>query len=344
MKKLTLHYWEIPHVYLRLTPAFWTEFLQIRIKNKDSWRLLEKKFKIERKALFNYRNSGARTKKYLTLRNLQKILEYMDKKNAVYLRQIEQKNLVCEIRYGHRGKVISNPRLPIDFDDPNWAKIAGAILTDGCVQKDGKVYFINKNLLLIKKLIALINQTVGEFDSPIQKFKRGKNYWYRVQFPKYLGQVLINGLNWKAGNKVMENTPIPEYITNLHTGDAKGRRYLASFLRWAFTCDGWVNTYANSIGISFNVDVTNLPESMVKAHENAPNLLLGIRKCLLNSGVKVGNPHFMNLRQRMDGVSAKWCIEFQSKTSLKVFYYDIGFEQENKTTKLRNIVKQFGGG
>lgn len=339
MKKIILHFWEIPDVYLRLNEDFWTEFVQIKNKNKDSWRGLEKKLKIDRKQFFNHRKKAPKIKKYLSLRNLQKLINYMGKETNQYLQKVERDAQICEIRYGHRGKVIHNPRFPIDFSDPNWAKIAGAILTDGSVQKDGKTYFINKNLPLIKKLIPLINQVIGDFESPVKKFTRGKNFWYRVQFPKYLGQVLINGLNWKAGNKVIENTSIPEFMLELSSDDPKDRQYLAFFLKWVFTCDGWVNRYAKSVGISFNRDVSNLPKHSIKKHKNAPKLLLGIRKCLLNYGVNVSNPHFMNLRYRTDGISAKWCIEFQSKKALSIFYEGVGFEQKNKTIKLQNIVK-----
>ncbi|MBN1170040.1 hypothetical protein JXA56_03370 [Candidatus Micrarchaeota archaeon] len=151
---------------------------------------------------------------------------------------------------------------------------------------------------------------------------------------------MINGLNWKAGNKVIENAEVPEFILNMQYDDLKERQYPFYFLKWVFTCDGYVNSYSKAVGISFNRDITNLSNNSIKKHENAPKLLLNTRQCLINYCIKVSNPHFMNLRYRTDGISLKWRIEFQSKGALNMFYNDVGVELNNKTIKPEKIIKR----
>jgi len=335
MKNLLFHFWQLENVYLRVKPIFWNEFNSIRIIKNDSWRSLSKKLHIIRSSFLNYRFDHKKNRRYMSLESITKLINYCKEVNPkISLEWLENEKIIDEIRYGHLGKKIKNPKFPFNFLHINWAKIMGSLVTDGCVQKDGKTYFINKDLRLIRYFVIIIKNTIGDFQIKIVKFKRGKNFWYRITLPKLLGISLIKGLNWMGGNKVKNDISLPSFIKKLDPTKNQEKKYLSTFLRWVFTCDGWVNGYSKSIGISFNVDVSNLPNKLIKNVENAPRLLKDIKNCLEKLEIYVGKPHFMSLRERKDGISAKWNIEFYSKKSLNLFCDTIGFKTPEKLNKL----------
>jgi len=338
--KMMLHALDIKGLYFRFKPEFWKEIKKARINAGDYWNEVACKLGVGVDHMKDIRS----TEKYpygqkaVSLELLFRILAY-SRENGVRI-NIENQKLISAVRYGHRGKWVRGPQFPLDLLDKRWAGILGACITDGHLQPDGKVYFINANRGLAESVIELVKGAIGDMDIKLSTKRRENKVWYVVVFPKLLGQVLIRNFGMKPGNKVKNNIPLPAFLKNLDATQSCYKLFLSEFLKWTFSCDGWVNASSHTIGICFNRDVTNLSTSFIRNSNYASQLLLDIKGVLAVMGIRTSKPYFMGVKVRKNGrLSAKWRIEIHNREGLTLFAGLIGFVIDEKSAKLESILK-----
>ena len=141
---IVIHFWEIDNLFVKMKPEFWSEINNKLKEYGYSWSKLIKETKICKSTLRYYKNG----KTFANIKILKKLVNHLsniDSKFNFY--NIENPKFIESIKYGNGGFIINEPKLPINLLEVGWAKIIGALLTDGCVQKSGKTYFINRSCL-----------------------------------------------------------------------------------------------------------------------------------------------------------------------------------------------------
>ena len=334
MTGIVIHFWEIDNLCLKMKSGFWEESNSILKEHRYSWNRLLRETKICKSTL-RYNK-----KTFINIKTLRKIINFLSKIDSNFnFYYIENNRFIEKMKYGKGGFVITEPKIPINLLDIGWAKIIGALLTDGCIQKNGKTYFINKNKLLMDKLIEVACETLGYFQPTVKKKRRMDKEWFVVILPRLIGVILIKFAKIKGGNKVKNNVSIPDFINNLDVN--KHRLYLYEFLSWMFSCDGYVSPSNYSIGINFNRDLMDIEQKDWKNASSAPQLLKDTINILRLFNFKINGPYFIEVKQRKDNsYTSKWRFEISGKQSLAIFKNEIGFVLLEKEEKLNSIFEK----
>jgi len=335
MTGIVIHFWEIDNLSLKMKPEFWEESNSILKEHNYSWNRLLKETDICKSTL-RYNK-----KAFINIKTLKKVITFLSKIDSKFNFYYIENKFIEKMKYGKGGFVINEPKIPINLLEIGWAKIIGALLTDGCIQRNGKTYFINKNKFLMDKLIEITYDLIGNFNPKITKKRKENKEWFVVILPRLIGAVLIKFAKIKGGSKVKNNVSIPDFINNLDVNEYQHRLYLYEFLSWMFSCDGYVSPSNYAIGINFNRDLTDIELKDWKNASSAPQLLKDTINILRLFNFKINGPYFIEVKQRKDNsYTSKWRFEISGKQSLAMFKNEIGFASTEKKEKLNSIFEE----
>lgn len=332
---MIVHLWETENVFIQFKREFWQLLLKIIKKNKLSWNSIYRKTGLKKSTIQHYRSN----KRYADVKILLKLFRVFKNLDSTFdLNNIES-IYIEKFKYGHLGRIIESPKLPFNLLNLNWARIIGALLTDGCIQNNYKTYFISKRKVLIKKVIKNCQEVLGNFKFRISKKYKGDKHWFVVILPKIVGYVLSKFAKIKRGNKIMSNVSFPRFVLNLSLKDQFSKRYICEMLSWVFSCDGYVSVSNYSIGINFNRDITKINRKSWGSFKYAPALLKNVLSYAKRLGFSTNGPYFIQTKKRKDGgYSVKWRFEISGKKSLQKFKDEIGFVIPQKTRKVDRIL------
>jgi hypothetical protein len=228
------------------------------------------------------------------------------------------------VRIGGHQSEIKNPKIPFNFNSVDGAKIIAACLHDGGIKTKSLIFFYtNKNKEKRKEIFNSVKNVFGEnlvdnTDSEI------------VEFFNIVGIVLIFGIGLKAGQKVINNPHIPQFIL-------KNKKIIPFYLSQAFDDDGCVCKGKNKF-ISITSNTANEKNPLIS------NLLLDIKKLLEIIGIHSQNVVKSKARPKNFHdkiyISQEWKLSIRNIYSLIKFKKNVNFELYHKKQDLNEIIEK----
>lgn len=319
--KQFLHFWELKGSYLLVKNSFWERI----IKNK-------KKF-----------SNITNIKNYLKQYNSKKGFQYIPLNKLLYLIKIsnfditliEKNNLVKGIKSGETGKPIFNLKFPLDFISEEWASVIGGLLSEGYVSNRKGISFWNKNYKMVYKFNKFMN-IILKTTSKIG-WREDVDAYY-IRYPQIVAEILIVGLGFKTGKKIINNPEIPELYKNLDCYDEKNKLFIGRLLSWLFSGDGGIylfrdcnNRIQRGIEIGFS-----------GPYENKPSKLLEDTYSLLKKmGIKPQMMVQKRNKKRKEFYGYHWRFFIKGKENFELFKKYVNFEQIEKRKILNKAIKSY---
>ncbi|MBM3200333.1 hypothetical protein FJZ53_05325 [Candidatus Woesearchaeota archaeon] len=120
------------------------------------------------------------------------------------------KTSITELK-GQNGHGIKNPKLPINFNNKEGARIIASLYGDGGVcGNTNRPLYSNKQKVLIKTVLSCINNVIGKVYYSSQSTRGCTD----VIFPPILG-FIYEKVGYKAGNKIKTQNTIPPFVYHL---------------------------------------------------------------------------------------------------------------------------------
>lgn len=312
-----VHLWDLPanKIYITLNDKFKYNLF----KGIANLKEFSKIHKINYKTLLGYRYSN---KQRISLKLIWKLLDVINDKKKIISKQDVENNTT--IIGGHQSYII-NPKLPFNFNNTHGAKFIASILHDGGIKKNHLIpFYSNFNVDKKKEVYNTINKIFGKI----------RDYDFSLDLIEYvnlIGISLVYGLGMKAGNKVLNNPSIPEFIFKLD------KRSISAYLQQAYDDDGCVckGKRKNNKMVSITCNTGN------KLEPPFPNLLFGVKRLLKILNVNAQEIHKSKNKfiKKRGYLSQEWKINVTGLYSLKKFKRLINFNIDYKKEDLDFIIK-----
>ena len=212
----------------------------------------------------------------------------------------------------------------MNFNEKEGAQIISAFLFDGGIVHDLRPFYTNNNEFLISRVIKNVSTVVGhtEFN------KRTDDENIRVEFPKILGHILVDGLGMIPGSKVIRNTPIPSFI--LHSKLS----IIRVFLQQAFDDEGSVHLGRSGRSVQL---------SQHNSKTEPPVRLLQLKELVEKFNIPVNGPHgpVKAHKTKKGYISYGWVIQISNLSDIYNFAKKINFGLPNKRNKLRELLDSY---
>jgi hypothetical protein len=327
------HFWQLSKkCYFWLKQDFWNKVELIKKENFKSWGEFSNKLTIPSGALVSYYAQKTRSTKaqFIPLERLIKISELC----KIHLQETE--NYIIFSKYGLNGGTLKM-QFPIDFLKPEMAGLIGALLSEGHMSEDLDLTFWNKDKEVINKFILLL-----EHISPKAYSLLERNNAYRCFMPAIIADILIRGLNFHKGNKIVVNPGIPDFYMQLDISNIEYKQAVCSLLSWLFTGDGWISLFKDHLGqthrhmgIGFSV----------LANDKPPKLLSDTRILIKKLGI---NPQVIHkdlkikyYRKNKEYITESWKFFIHGKENFELFDKLISFQDSRRQKILQESIKSF---
>lgn len=222
-----------------------------------------------------------------------------------------------------RGKGISWPKLPFNFNGRDGGKFVAAVLGDGTFDRSFEVSYFNWCTLKLGEVISASRSIFGE----VALIFRNKT---RVTFPAIVGKLLYV-LGLRPGRKTVTNPSIPQFIMN---GNEKCK---IGFLKQISDDEGSAQINPpNSYSIRYEFALEIPYEKFYEKEKYVPRLLIDLCRLVKNLGFITtriyGGRIYKGRKKPRFAIS--WAFDIQGKTSLERFAKDVGFRIDKKRQKL----------
>jgi len=192
--------------------------------------------------------------------------------------------------------------------NPDFAKILGYYLGDGCYEID-RITFFEQRKEVAKFYKALMEKVFGI--EARYTFRESKNYHQLRVYSRIISQLFKHIFNEQ--NKTL-NQKMPEIILK------SSNQSLAAFLSGFFDAEGYVSSQRIGLGINNKI------------------LAKQLQLCLLRFGIISSLWEYDN-RKNPYSNNIRYTISIDDGTSVKRFCEQIGFNSSEKQNKLKNILK-----
>lgn len=193
---------EDKRVYVILKNLYLQKILIDLRKFGDNIKDISKNSKIKYsllKSLFNNQQ------KAIKLKDIYKICTFLKKNKLDYLLQLNKN--ILELR-GQNGHGIKKPKLSINFNNKEGARVISSLYGDGGIEKNyNRVLYSNKSKELRNSLLKNINKIIGKTYYSSQEDRGCTNF----TFPPILG-FIYEKIGYKPGNKLEIQQVVPEFI------------------------------------------------------------------------------------------------------------------------------------
>lgn len=248
--------------------------------------------------------------------------------------------------------MIKFPKLPVNFSEPEWGVLVGAVRSEGTLHEDKNGLLItNANLEYMEKLKNSIDGLIGQVNLEIKQLSKiphnGTQKAYYLSLPFIFSDILMRGLKLEPGNKVLVDASLPNLYMSISGENLSQIKIVATMLRWLFSGDGWITVFKDHlgqthrvIGIAFSKRVSN------PADKRPPKLLLQTVYLLKKFfGIKVNGPYLDRVRSyttpRGKRTTAQWKIFIRGYNNLKKFHENIGFVEGWRNELLRSALNSY---
>jgi len=317
--------WDLPlkNVYVKLKSDFRKNLIN-NVKNKSK---LSKECNIPYHVIkgFVYRNRS------ISLETLKKLVLFLSPNDV----QTVEKNIEILVPKT-AGKGIVSPKLPFNFCSESGAILISSLLHDGGIDKNKNSSYFNLDLKIRKKVLNAAEDIFGNFNSKVHDIKGT-----RLRFPRIVTHILVDCLKLRYGNKVYNDSVIPEFIFS------SPHKIRSAFLRQSFDDDGYV--HKNGIYLVAVKDFTGISTSRLKLIKRqrmikfAPSILKIDKRMLETLGIKVSG---IQIEERNIIKNSKlekrlvWKLSL-TKENIEKFYKKIGFDLEYRKERLNKIFSNY---
>ncbi|MDI6884314.1 MAG: hypothetical protein QMD00_04210 [Hadesarchaea archaeon] len=341
------HFWELaPNTYFRLSDEFWKHVISLKGRLKLSWRKLKENAKID----FGNIDEYATSKQMIPLPNLLKLQAFLCSHSGdLNLTFVEAE--ITEIRNGKLGKVIKFPNLPVNFLDPRWGTLVGAIRSEGTLRDDKNGSQIaNTDLEYMEKLKNSIERLLGQVSLEIRKYSRSHSRTrtaYYLSLPFIFSDVLIRGLKLEPGNKILVDASLPNLYMSFSHENPSQIEVVATTLKWLFSGDGWVTVFKDHLGQTHRVIGIAFSNRVSNPNNKSPPKLLLQTVYLLKKffGIQVNGPYMEKAHSHMTPsgkiTTTSWKVFIRGYNNLKKFYENIGFVEKRKNELLKSALDTY---
>jgi hypothetical protein len=223
-----------------------------------------------------------------------------------------------------RGKGISNPKSPFNFNTKEGGMFVAAVLGDGTFLYNLEIQYRNYCPLMLKQVVSTARKLFGNI-SIVSKDVTS------VLFPSILGKIIYE-LGLRPGRKTVTNPHIPEFVMN-GTKECK-----IGFLKQISDDEGSPEINPpNSYSIRYEFAI-QLPKNKFNEKEKyIPNLLNDLYELIKSFGFSTtriyGGRVYKGRRKLRYCVS--WVFDVQGKQSLEKFEKEINFRVPKRRKKLK---------
>jgi len=295
-----LHY----NVYIKLKRNFSEKLFSDARQNSKNLKRLSESTGINLRVLYLYKQG----KRAIPIMKLHKIMSVLDSKRyAFFVRNLETN--VKTIKFGKRGKYITNPKFPIKFSNELSRIIAHVIGDGGIANKHANftVTYSNKSKELLDEFRKDVKLVFGNVE-PIEFYNREAEC-LEFFYPSIVGLILTRII----GVQNDKNKHFPEFMTMV----SENLRY--NFLRSIFDDEGNINIEAYKI----NFEMANY------------NVVSFVKSMLEDFSIETGSITEIN---RSPNESLRYKLSISGSQNLMKFYRLINFTSLEKKDRLKTLI------
>lgn len=321
MEKAIVHLWELPEnqVIIELESQVREEIFRVLKTRIGSLRSISRLLKVD----YHYLCDLARGRRGLPLSIVSRALTLLKRLKISIPKALVEKNVISiRVKYGRK---ILNPHLPFNFNFYYGGIVIGSCLFDGGIRSSSlQPFYTNRSFMLREKVYHAYTKVFGEILSRACTPDKET-----MQFPKIAGLVLVQGLKLKAGDKLLNNPNIPDFLFSAKETTKVG------FLQQAFDDEASIKKYS----IVNLKDSPTIKLSLSSPAFSRPELLLAIKKLLESLGIYVIGPYPDKSYTKGEKQIVVWCIKIVGKLDVILFHNKIGFEQPFKRKRMNQVIK-----
>jgi hypothetical protein len=225
---------------------------------------------------------------------------------------------------------INNPKLPLKLSSDIGLIIGGVLGDGGITSKHCKLFYANKNEMLVNSFIAAVQNIFGDIKYRLILHNDGVKV---VEITSIVGKILLKVLGLPRGDKTLLNYKLPNLLF-----ETQDKLLVIKFLRRFYDDEGYVHK-AGAIVLRMSIEKSLL--------DKIPNRFLGLSLLLNKLDIKTSKPAKINERFRIargnpranPTIVEDWEIKIYHKKYLTKFLETIGFESKHKSLALRTIIE-----